>query len=126
MHIPRLYIYLTLRLEFKYEKVSRKRISAGTLYSKPEVLRQHVFMWMAEYSERNHIRMARIISKLKQEDECDDNVAYINKIGCDIDKEGGFTAQRACFYIVVNFIDENDERLKMIKYYWHGAGKWLR
>ena len=63
---------------------------------------------------------------LPQEDEYEAaaNAAAIYKIGCDIDKEGGFTAQEACFYIAANFIDAKDKRIKNIERNWKGAGQW--
>jgi len=95
--------------------------------SHPGELRRQVFVWMSEYSERNHHRMTTIISKLlPQEDEYETaaNAAAIYKIGFDIDKEGGFTAQEACFYIAANFIDAKDKRIKNIERNWKGAGQW--
>ena len=71
--------------------------------------------------------MTTIISTLlPQEDEYETaaNAAAMYKIGCDIDKEGGFTAQRACFYIAMNFIDTKDKRIKNIERNWKGAGQW--
>lgn len=95
--------------------------------SQPGEMRNQVFGWMSEYSERNHRRMTTIISKLlPQENEYETaaNAAAIYKIGFDIDKEGGFTAQRACFYIAMNFIDAKDKRIKNIERNWKGAGQW--
>ena len=95
--------------------------------SHPGELRRQVFGWMSEYSERNHHRMTTIIRNLlPQEDEYETaaNAAAIYKIGFDIDKEGGFTAQRACFYIAMNFIDAKDKRMMNIERNWKGAGQW--
>jgi len=51
--------------------------------SHPGELRRQVFVWMSEYSERNHHRMTTIISKLlPQEDEYETaaNAAAIYKL----------------------------------------------
>ena len=92
-----------------------------------------VFMWMTEYSERNHNRMVDIAKMLKKiekdyyDEDFDinqDDKEKIFNIGCEIHKEGGLGAQQACFYIATNFIDCNDKRLKAIELCWDGAGDW--
>ena len=101
--------------------------------SKPQEFRGRVFGWMSEYSERNHARMFEVVTILKQIeleyhhpdfDVPESIKEIIFNIGCDIDKEGGLTAQQACFYTALNFIDSNDKRLKAIEYCWNMAGKW--
>jgi hypothetical protein len=98
---------------------------------RPAELRGCVFSWMAEYSETNHIRMSRVVELLnKYEDKEDFRLSdilkeerdEIFKIGCQIGKEGGLTAQIACFYISTNFM-KNDNPV-LIKYLWNNAGEW--
>ena len=92
-----------------------------------------VFGWLSEYSRRNHDRMVVIASKLCAIEEDyyheDFNVPEETKkeifnIGCDIDREGGFQTQQACFYIAVNFIAPTNKRIKAIETCWSGAGSW--
>ena len=74
-------------------------------HSNPQGKRQCVFQLISEYGERNHYRMVDVVGKLKRiANDSDFHVpkndkADIFKIGCDIDNEGGFVAQQACFYI---------------------------
>jgi hypothetical protein len=99
----------------------------------PSQMSGNVFGWMSEYSERNHARMIVIVSKLlkiKEDfyhedfDVPEEDKKEIFKIGCDIDKDGGFQAQQACFYIVRNFIEPDNNRTKAIEVCWNRAGSW--
>ena len=116
-----------------YNEICTEMENYTTSQEYPQETRRSVFMWMAEYSERNHNRMVDITNMLKkiEEDYYDedfdinqDDKEKIFNIGCEIDKEGGFRAQQACFYIATNFIDCNDNRLKAIELCWDKAGEW--
>ena len=45
-------------------------------------------------------------------------------VGLLIHMEGGFQLQQECFYLAVNFMDDEKKRLKAIELCWSGAGEW--
>jgi len=116
-----------------YKETISKMAEYVTDTSKPERIRRAVFEWEAEYSERNHNRMMIVVSKLfaikanYHEEEFDvpeEDKKIIFDIGCDIHKEGGKTAQQACFYTVINFVEPDNKRTKAIEVLWNRAGEW--
>jgi len=116
-----------------YEKVMERMDNFVRDFSRPSEFRGAVFNWMSEYSLRNHARMVVIASKLcaiKEDyyhedfDVPEETKKEIFNMGCEIDREGGKTAQQACFYIAINFIEPTNKRIKAIECCWHGAGSW--
>ena len=101
---------------------------------KPQDLRFAVMTWSAEFPERNYERMLRIknlLSSIKEDyihpdfDVPEDMSKEIKQIGLSIHNEGGFTAQQGCYYIMINFMnDKNDKRLKALDCVWSGVGDW--
>ena len=45
-------------------------------------------------------------------------------VGLLLHMEGGFQLQQRCFYLAVNFMDDEKKRLKAIERCWNGAGDW--
>lgn len=94
----------------------------------PPEFRQRVFAWAAEYSQLNHARMISIVSLCLKKEISKKDQDTIFKIGCDIHKQGGFTAQQACYYIAKNFISRHDPavilEIQSIQCLWDGAGDW--
>lgn len=116
-----------------YEKVIENMENFIKDLSKDRMTAGAVFGWLSEYSRRNHARMVVIASKLcaiKEDyyhedfDVPEEIKKEIFDFGCDIDREGGFQAQQACFYVAVNFIAPTNKRLKAIEICWGGAGSW--
>jgi hypothetical protein len=100
--------------------------------SKPNDMRFTVFQGQAEYNDCTHDLMMIIAGKLTaikadfhQEEFAvpDDDQKVIFDIGCDIHRIGGKTAQEACYYIVLNFVDSG-RKTKVIEQLWNGAGDW--
>jgi len=46
-------------------------------------------------------------------------------VGLLLHMEGGFQLQQRCFYLAVNFMDDEKKRMKAIEYCWSGAGDWI-
>ena len=94
----------------------------------PAELRSNVFAWASEYSKLNHARMISIVSLLQKEQLTKEDEKKIFQIGCDIHKQGGKTAQQACYYVARNFISRRDPVLTLeinnILCLWDGAGDW--
>lgn len=94
----------------------------------PEI-RYSVFCWYSEFSINNYIRMKTCMLELykipAEQDIPSDSLLLLKDIGNQIWKEGGLTAQQACFYIMVNFMDiHRDGRLKRLQIAWNGCGEW--
>jgi hypothetical protein len=116
-----------------YEKVI-KDMEEFVANNEGSFLGSSIFIWLSEYSERNHARMTDVVSLLCsiEEDYYDEDFAVpkedrqkIFDIGCDIDREGGFAAQQACYYIARNFLAKDFSQVKALELCWSGAGSWM-
>ena len=122
--------------EKTYEEVESGMTGYVEELRHPEEIRHEVWKWILEYSEENHKRMVNIAELVKKIevsydhedfDVPDEDKAVIHKIGCDIDEEGGFEAQEACFHVATNFLTDDAElkkKLKAIQVCWNKAGEW--
>ncbi len=72
-------------------------------------------VWGAEYSAANHERCKRMYESLLNKEVC-------IQMGNAINKDGGFDAMRACYYILLHFTKSPE--IKVIQYYWNGIGDW--
>lgn len=97
-------------------------------------LKWRVFTWRNEFPERNYIRMKIIMTELynlKYEyydenfDVPEASLKIIQKLGNDINKEGGLDAMQACFYIMLNFMNKcNTTKLHSLSFCWDNVGDW--
>lgn len=81
-------------------------------YSQMKLIRDWLFTIEEEYYDEEFSVPAEMREK-------------IYGVGLLIHTEGGFQLQQRCFYLAVNFMDDEKKRMKAIEYCWSGAGEWM-